>query len=100
MVKRFGKLITAAFIIMGIGIVAFLLVIPLYGYFGVDTDVLGLIILDAGVVILLIGIIRRKKLHGFKLVALAVLASILSIPVLFLVVTLIYYLITGKQVGG
>ncbi len=35
MVERFGKLTTASFIIMGIGIVTFLLVIPLYGYPGI-----------------------------------------------------------------
>jgi len=99
MVKRFGKLITASFIIMGIGIVTFLLVIPLYGLFGIDTNILGLIILDVGFVICIIGIIRWKKLHGFKLVILIVLASVLSIPILMMVVSLIYYLISGRPLG-
>jgi hypothetical protein len=99
MVKRFGRLITASFIIMAVGIVTFLLVIPLYGYFGIDTDIIGLLILDIGLVILIIGIIHRKKLRGFKCVVLAVLASVLSIPILFTVASLIFYLITGKPLG-
>jgi len=99
MVKRFGKLITASFIIMAVGVVTFLLVIPLYGYFGIDTDIIGLLILEIGLVIFIIGIIRWKKLKGFKLVALAVLVSILAIPVLITVVSLIYFLITGKPLG-
>ena len=99
MVERFGKLITASFIVMGIGVVTFLLVIPLYGFFGIDTDVLGILILDIGFVICIIGIIRRKKLQGFKLVALVTLASILCLPILSLIVSLIYYLITGKPLG-
>jgi hypothetical protein len=99
MLKRFGKLITASFIIMGIGIVTFLLVIPLYGYFGIDTDIIGLIVITIGLVILLLGIIRRYKLHGFKLVVLAILALLLCIPTLSLIVSLIYYLIAGKPLG-
>lgn len=99
MVKRFGKLITAAFIIIGIGIVTFLLVIPLYGYFGIDTDIIGLTIITIGLVVLLLGIIHRKKLRGLKLWVLVILAALLSIPTLMLIVSLIYYLITGKPLG-
>lgn len=99
MVKRFGRLITASFIIMAIGIVTFLLVIPLYGYFGIDTDIIGLLIFDIGLVMLIIGIIRRKKLRGVKLAALVVLASILSLPLLMTVVSLIYFLATGRPLG-
>lgn len=99
MVKRFGRLITASFIVMAIGIVTFLLVIPLYGYFGIDTDIIGLLIFDIGLVMLIIGIIRRKKLRGVKLAALVVLASILSLPLLMTVVSLIYFLATGRPLG-
>ena len=60
LVVRFGKLITASFIVMAIGIVVFLLVIPLYAYFDIDTDIIGLIIFTTGLAICLLGIIRRK----------------------------------------
>jgi hypothetical protein len=51
-------------------------------------------------VVLIIGIIRRKKPSGVKLALLIALASILSLPILSLVVSLIYYLITGKALGN
>ncbi len=81
MIKRFGKLITASFIVIAIGIVTFLLLIPLYGYFSIDTDIIGLIIFCIGLVICTIGIIRRYKPQGFKPMALIVLAAVLSMPV-------------------
>jgi hypothetical protein len=99
-VKRFGRLITASFFVMGLGIVTFLLVIPLYAWFRIDTDILGLIILDIGLIMLTIGIILRRKLRGFKLAVLVVLSAILSIPVWMLIVTTIYFLITGKPMGA
>jgi hypothetical protein len=99
MVKRFGRLLTASFIIMGIGIVTFLLVIPLYHYFAIDTDIIGLLIFDIGVVLCIIGIIRWKKLRGFKLAVMVALASVLSLPLLMTLVSLIYYLVTGKPLG-
>jgi len=99
MVKRFGKLITAGLIVMGIGVITFLLVIPLYAMFKLDTDVLGLIIIDIGLILCIIGIIRRKQLQGFKLAIMVTLASVLSLPVLMLIVTTVIYLITGKPLG-
>jgi hypothetical protein len=96
LVERFGKLITASFIVMAIGVITFLLVIPLYHFFEIDTDIIGLIILTTGLAILLIGIIRRKKLHGWKLVILAIIAAVLFLPLVPLIVSTIYYLITGK----
>ena len=96
LVERFGKLITASFIVMGIGVIAFLLTPLLYGLWGIDSDLPGVLILCIGLVICLIGIIRRKKLHGWKLVVLAILAAVLCLPILLLIVSLIYYLITGK----
>jgi uncharacterized RDD family membrane protein YckC len=100
LVARFGKLITASFIIMAIGIVVFLLVIPLYHYFEIDTDIFGLIIFTTGLAICLLGIIRRKNLRGWKLAALIFLIVVLCLPVLSLIVTSIYYLITGKPLGS
>jgi len=96
LVQRFGKLITASFIVMAIGIVLFLLTPFFYGKWGIDTDLIGLIILTTGVAILLIGIIRRNKYHGWKLVVLSILSGILLLPLLPLIITTVYYLITGK----
>ena len=100
LVDRFGKLITASFFVMAIGIVVFLLTIPLYANFGIDTDIIGLIIFAIGLAVCIIGIIRRKKLRGWKLVVLVILAAVLCLPVLSLIITLIYYLITGKPLGS
>ena len=99
MVNKFGKLITAAFFIIAIGIITFVLSIPLYGYFGIDTDIIGVLIVAIGLIVLDIGIIHRYELSGFKLDLMIIFAIVLSIPVLFLVIGLTYYLITGKPLG-
>jgi hypothetical protein len=98
MIKKFGKLITASFIVMGVGLVTFLST-PIWLQFGIDTDIPGFFTLIAGVAICIMGLIHRKKLSRVKLVALVVLASVLSIPMLFLIVSLIYYFITGEELG-
>ena len=100
MIKKFGKLITASFFIMGIGIIVFILSLPLYIYYDIDTDILGFSIILIGLVIFIIGIIRRKKLSRVKLALLVTLASVLSIPILSGVASLVYYLITGKELGN
>ena len=100
LVKRFGKLITASFFVMAFGIIAFLLTPVLYGRWGIDSDLPGLIIACIGLSICIIGIIRRKKLHGWKLVVLAILAAVLLLPTLSLIVSLVYYLITSKPLGS
>ncbi len=100
LVGKFGKLITASFFVMGIGIILFLLTPLFYGQWGIDTDLIGLTILTTGVAVLLIGIIRRNKLHGWKFIILAILAGIMSIPIIMLIATSIIYLITGKPVGS
>ena len=100
LVERFGKLTTASFVIMAIGKVVFLLTIPLYANFGIDTDIIGLIIFTIGLAIFIIGIIRRKKLHGWKLIVLGILIAVLLLPTLSFIITLIYYLITGKELGS
>jgi len=100
LVQRYGQLITASLFVMATGIVVFLLGFPLYAYFEIDTDILGLVIFTMGLAICITGIIRRKKLHGWKFVVLTILAAVLLIPVLSLIVSLIYYLITGKELGS
>jgi hypothetical protein len=99
LINRFGKLTVASFFLMGIGVIAFLLTPLLYGLWGIDSDLPGLLIIDVGLVIFIIGLIRRKKPGRVKLIALIVLASVLSLPILFLIVSLIYYLITRKSLG-
>ena len=100
LIARFGKLITASFFVMAIGIIVFLLTIPLYSNFGIDTDIIGFTIFTAGLALCIIGIIRRKKLHGWKLAVLVILAAALLLPLLPLIVSLVYYLIMGKSWGG
>ncbi len=100
MIKRFGKLITASFIVIGIGVIVFILSFPLYIYYDIDTDILGFSIVLIGLVIFIIGLIRRKKLTRVKLALLITLASILSLPILSGVASLVYYLITGKELGN
>jgi len=100
MIKRFGKLITASFIVIGIGIIVFILSLPLYIYYDIDTDILGFSIILIGLVIFIIGLIRRRKFSRVKLALLITLASVLSIPILSLIASLIYYLITGKELGN
>ena len=99
LVDKYGKLITASFFIMGIGLLTFFLVIPLYGLFKIDTDIIGLLILDIGVVLFIVGIILRKKMRGLKLTAFAILAFILSLPVLFTVISTVFWAVTGKPLG-
>ncbi len=100
LVERFGKLTTASFVIMAIGIVVFLLTIPLYANFGIDTDIIGLIIFTIGLAIFIIAIIRRKKLHGWKLIVLGILTAVLLLPTLSLIISLISYPLTGTEPGS
>ena len=61
MINRFGKLTTASFFVMGIGLIVFLLSFPLYIFYGIDTDIIGFLIVLLGLVIFIVGFIRRKK---------------------------------------
>ena len=99
-IEKFGKLITASFFVMGIGLIVFLLSFPLYIFYGIDTDIIGFSIVLIGLVIFIIGLIRRKRPSGVKLALLIALASILSLPILSLVASLIYYLIAGRELGS
>jgi len=89
MIKKFGKLITASFIVMGVGLVTFLST-PIWLQFGIDTDIPGFLIILIGLVIYIIGLIRRKNLGRVKLVALITLCSVLSMAILIFVVALIF----------
>jgi hypothetical protein len=98
-IKRFGKLTVASFFLMGIGVIAFLLTPLLYGLWGIDSDLPGVLIVDIGLVLFIVGWIRRKKPGKVALIALIILASVLSLPILMFIVTTIYYLITGEPLG-
>jgi hypothetical protein len=100
LITKFGKLITASFFIMGIGIILFLLSIPLYSNFGIDTDIIGLIVFAIGLAICVMGIIIRYKPHGWRLIGLVIAIVILLIPLVQLVISLVNFLITGKPMGG
>ena len=89
MVKRFGKLITASFIVIGVGLITFLST-PIWLQFDVDTDIPGFFIILIGLDIFSIGLIRRKNLGRVKLVALITLCSVLSIAILTFVVGFIF----------
>jgi hypothetical protein len=99
-VNRFGKLITASFFVMGIGLIVFLLSFPLYIFYDIDTDIIGFLIVLIGLVIFIVGFIRRNKPGGVKLALLIALACILSLPILSFVASLIYYLLTGGELGS
>ncbi len=88
MIKRFGKLITASFIVMGVGLVIFLS--SIWSPFGIDTDIPGFLIILIGLEIFSIGLIRRNNLGKVKLVALITLVSVLGIAILTFVVALIF----------
>jgi hypothetical protein len=98
--EKFGKLTAASFIIMAAGVVLFLLTIPLYAWFNIDTDIIGVIVFSTGLAFCFIGIIRKKKLHGWKFAGLAILAAVFSLPLLSLLVSMVYELITGEPPGG
>ena len=100
LVERFGRLITASFVVMAVGIVVFLLTIPLYANFGIDTDIIGLTIFTTGLAICITGIIIRKRLHGWRLIILAILAAVLALPLLALILSSIYFLITSEPLGS
>lgn len=97
---RFGVLILASFAVMAIGVILFLLTPLLYTNFGIDTDIIGVTVFAAGLAIWVIGWVRRKSLHGWKLALSIVLAVVLLLPLLQLIITSIYYFITGKALGS
>jgi hypothetical protein len=98
LVARFGRLRTASLAVMAVGLLLFLLTFPLYRYFGLDTDIPGLSLFVAGLALWVIGL-RRRQVHGRARVALAILAAVLLVPVLILVLSLIVYLVTGREPG-
>ena len=60
LVRKFDKYNVTAFIIMGLGIILFLLTPLLIWAFEFDSDILGLLIFIVGLVMWIIGLIVRK----------------------------------------
>ena len=93
-VNKFGKLGVASFFLMGIGLIAFLLTPLLYGLWGIDSDLPGMLVVFLGLVLFIVGWIINRKPRKGVLIALIVTASLLSLPILFTIASIIYYLIT------
>ena len=60
LVRKFGKYNVAAFVIMGVGLILFLLTPLLLRLFDFDSDVLGLLILIIGLLMWFVGFIYRE----------------------------------------
>ena len=60
LVGKFGKYNVAAFIIMGVGLILFLLTPLLIWLFDFDSDILGALIFLIGLVMWIVGLIVRK----------------------------------------
>ncbi len=60
LVGKFGRYNVIAFVIMGVGVIFFLLTPVFIGLFNFDTDIIGLIILLIGIVMWVVGKVRGK----------------------------------------
>jgi predicted membrane channel-forming protein YqfA (hemolysin III family) len=60
LVRKFGKYNVATFIIMGVGIILFLLTPLLLWLFDFDSDILGALIFLIGLIMWVVGFIIRK----------------------------------------
>ena len=58
---RFSKYNLAAFIIMGIGIILFFLTPVFISRFDFDTDIIGLLIFLIGLIMWIVGRVKRKS---------------------------------------
>ena len=60
LVRKFGKYNIATFIIMGVGVIMFLLTPLLLWLFDFDSDILGVLIFLIGLVVWIVGLIVRR----------------------------------------
>ena len=60
LVRKFGKYNVASFIIMGIGVILFLLTPLLLWLFDFDSDIFGLFLFLIGLIMWVVGLIIRK----------------------------------------
>ncbi len=64
LVAKFGKYYVAAFIIMGVGVILFLLTPLLLWLFDFDSDIFGFLIFLIGLIMWVVGFIIRKVRRG------------------------------------
>jgi len=60
LVRKFGKYNVATFIIMGVGLILFLLTPLLIWLFEIDSDIVGFLIFLTGLAMWVVGLIVRK----------------------------------------
>ena len=60
LVRKFGKYNAAAFVIMGVGLIAFVLTPLLLWLFDIDSDIIGVLIFLIGLAMWVVGLIVRK----------------------------------------
>jgi len=60
LVLKFGRYNVATFILMGIGLILFLLTPLLIWLFDIDSDIIGLLIFIIGLVLWIVGLLVRK----------------------------------------
>lgn len=60
LVRKFGKYNVATFVIMGVGLILFLLTPLLIWMFDLDSDIVGFLIFLIGLVMWIVGLIVRK----------------------------------------
>ena len=60
LVRKFGKYNVATFVIMGVGLITFLLTPLLLWLFDFDSDILGFLIFLIGLAMWIVGLIVRK----------------------------------------
>jgi hypothetical protein len=76
LVRKFGKYNVATFIIMGVGVIFFLLAPTGWGV-GFDSDVLGLFIFVIGLLMLIVGlIVRRVRSNFLKGIVVGIIAAV------------------------
>jgi uncharacterized membrane protein YiaA len=61
LVKRFGKLMTASFFVMGIGVIVFLITPLSIWLWDADIDISGAFIFIIGAILCVVGSIRRVR---------------------------------------
>ncbi len=60
LLRKFGKYNVATFVIMGVGLITFLLTPLLLWLFDIDSDIIGLLIFLTGLAMWIVGLIVRK----------------------------------------
>lgn len=101
LVGKYGKLIVVSCAVMLIGIIVFLISIPLFIFTGIDLDVIGFFTFVIALAFFIIGIVKKQKLKGWRLIVLTVIAAMLLLTTAVpLLKSTVQYLLTRKPLGG